>query len=101
MLCICVLRSGSPLLPCVLQLTFNKKGFTDNISFPYLRDGQVIMEIVMEKRHPPRPPEPAASVGLSDYIWRLLQDCWSYEASDRPSMQYVIRNLGKASCLCG
>lgn len=53
------------------------------------------MEIVMEKRHPARPPEPAASVGLSDYIWRLMQNCWSYEASDRPSMQYVIRNLGK------
>lgn len=53
------------------------------------------MEIVMEKRHPPRPPEPAASAGLSDYIWRLMENCWSYEASDRPSMQYVIRNLGK------
>ena len=47
----------------------------------------------MKKNHPPRPPEPAASLGLDDRVWQLMTDCWSYESDDRPSMQDVIQRL--------
>ena len=51
------------------------------------------MEVVMKKNHPPRPPEPAESLGLDDRVWQLMTDCWRYEADDRPGMQEVIRRL--------
>ena len=47
----------------------------------------------MKKNHPPRPPEPAASLGLDDRMWQLMTDCWSYELDYRPSMQDVIQRL--------
>ncbi|KAJ7591214.1 kinase-like domain-containing protein [Mycena floridula] len=43
---------------------------------------------------PPRPTEPRVlERGLNNELWALLNDCWSVEPSDRPSIKQVIQRL--------
>lgn len=62
--------------------------FTGTIPFAHLSsDGMVIMEILQKKSKPRRP---TGSIfqkrGLTDRLWGLLEDCWTFDAQDRLSM---------------
>jgi len=45
----------------------------------------------------PTIPENAATIGLSDPLWELLQACWNGDRSQRPRMQDVEVQLGNAA----
>lgn len=73
------------------------KVFTNAVPFSHLRDGQVIMQVVIEKRTPPRP-QLDAWLGLTNEIWELMQHCWSYEPEERPSMNDVMSKISRYCC---
>jgi hypothetical protein len=41
---------------------------------------------VMAKERPPRPD----GQGIPDYLWNLINGCWSHEPTARPSMEKVL-----------
>lgn len=67
--------------------------FTEQIPFSNLRDGEVILEVAVRDGRPQRPPEPAETRGLSDEIWKLIQDCWAVQPEDRPNMTAVAAQV--------
>ncbi|KAH9930840.1 kinase-like domain-containing protein [Fomitopsis serialis] len=72
--------------------------FTRKIPFPNVRsDGSVIRRIINGER-PQRPME-ATSLGLSDTVWSIMEQCWRADPSARPSMTDVIAQLEDEWCL--
>lgn len=65
--------------------------FTEQMPFAHLRDGDVLMEVVIRGRRPPRPGPGTAS--LNDRMWDLMQDCWETLPSARPSVEEIIRRI--------
>lgn len=45
----------------------------------------------------PAKPKDAATIGLSDSLWKLLQACWDADRSKRPRMQYVQDQISNAA----
>ncbi len=74
-------------------VVFSFKVFTNKPPFAGLRDGAVIMAIMIEDRRPQRPSEPATSRGLNDNIWDLMQACWKKERALRPNMTEVVKQI--------
>ena len=56
-------------------------------------DGAVILEIVEKRAQPLRPNEPARQRGLDDDVWNIMQWCWSFRPSQRPTAQIVLDRL--------
>ncbi|KAJ7582457.1 TKL/TKL-ccin protein kinase [Mycena floridula] len=54
------------------------------------QDASVIHAIVVLKETPPKP---VAIPGLSDELWLLMENCWSWEAPNRPSMDEIVERL--------
>ena len=48
---------------------------------------------IFDKKPPARPEEPATSLGLSDQIWNILEECWGFEPRERPDISVVLRRL--------
>ena len=48
---------------------------------------------IVNGARPPRP-DNSATIGLSDSLWELLQDCWNGDRSRRPQMQDVEVQIG-------
>ncbi|KAJ7905983.1 kinase-like domain-containing protein [Mycena leptocephala] len=46
----------------------------------------VVPSKVMAKKRPPRPD----CQGIPDYLWNLIDGCWSHEPTARPSMEKVL-----------
>jgi len=60
--------------------------FTGKIPFEHLiKDGAVVIEVLVKNGRPPRPCGPAAHQ-LSDSIWSMMMKCWALDPSDRPPM---------------
>ncbi|KAG8944994.1 hypothetical protein FRC03_001834, partial [Tulasnella sp. 419] len=55
-------------------------------------DVQVIKDIEQGFRHR-RPRGTAETQGLTDAIWRLIEDCWNQDPLDRPAMSHVASRL--------
>jgi len=55
----------------------------------------VLTEIQNGKR--PRKPANAASLGITDSIWLLLEQCWDWEPKCRPESSHVLSVLREAS----
>lgn len=72
--------------------------FTEAVPFSHLRDGPVLVEVVIHNRRPPRPSEPAMQRGLDDNMWKLMQDCWANSPTDRPRIDGIVDLLSKG-CL--
>jgi len=50
-----------------------------------------------------RPSKPANSLelGLSDRVWKLLEDCWQLNRTSRPPIAGVSDRIKEAASLCG
>lgn len=44
----------------------------------------------------PRKPERARSLGFTDELWNILQQCWLAEASARPNVKEILSHLHRA-----
>jgi len=65
--------------------------FTGMVPFHHLvNDGAVIIDILVNNRHPPRPAALPSSRLLSDTLWQLMERSWAPEPSDRPSMRISL-----------
>ncbi|TDL22521.1 kinase-like protein [Rickenella mellea] len=64
--------------------------FTGQVPFADLVDGAVIMAVAVNDQRPPRPSEPATSLGLDDHMWELIEDCWKTQPGDRMPMDEVV-----------
>ena len=49
----------------------------------------------------PTEPENALELGLSDKIWKLLEDCWRSDRTLRPSIKGVLGRIRMAASVCG
>ena len=57
--------------------------------FPHDKD-LIVMRKVIEGERPKRP----EVLWFTDNIWRTLEQCWSPQPSDRPTIEAVLQNLG-------
>ena len=50
-----------------------------------------------------KPSKPANSLelGLSDKVWKLLEDCWQTQRTLRPSIKDVLTRVKTAASVCG
>ena len=49
----------------------------------------------------PSKPVGAMGLGLSDSVWKLLEDCWHTERTLRPSTIDVLGRVKAAALVCG
>ncbi|CCM05920.1 uncharacterized protein FIBRA_08158 [Fibroporia radiculosa] len=54
-------------------------------------DGAVIRCIIYDER--PSRPSQASSLGLSDSVWRLMQECWRSQPDIRPPLPILLKRL--------
>lgn len=64
------------------------------VPFREYTDLAVLVEIQNGKR--PQRPVNAASLGITDSIWMLLEQCWDWEPSYRPNSAHVLAVLREA-----
>ena len=57
------------------------------------------MSKVLEGAKPSKP-ENALELGLSDKVWKLLEDCWETQRVLRPSVEGVLDRIGRAASAC-
>jgi hypothetical protein len=71
--------------------------FTDAEPYKDEPDHIIVTYIVEKKRLPARPDPHISERGLTDAVWGLMRECWSYKPVDRPKINYMIRNLHRLS----
>jgi len=49
----------------------------------------------------PSKPANALELGLSDQVWKLLDDCWQSDRRLRPSVKDVLNRVNAAASVCG
>ena len=49
----------------------------------------------------PTKPANALELGLSDKIWKLLEDCWQSDRTLRPSIKDVLGRVRMGASVCG
>ena len=49
----------------------------------------------------PSKPTDALKLGLSDEVWKLLEDCWQTERQRRPPVKDVLARVKSAASTCG
>jgi hypothetical protein len=57
----------------------------------------VVPSKVMAKECPPRPD----GQEIPDYLWNLIDDCWSHKPTARPSMRKVLAMMEEWLCRLG
>ncbi|TCD67662.1 hypothetical protein EIP91_012172 [Steccherinum ochraceum] len=57
------------------------------------RDAQVIHRLMTDRLPPERPQTEDSVKWISDELWVLMIECWSYQPEDRPLMQDVAKRL--------
>ncbi|KAF9256238.1 kinase-like protein [Marasmius fiardii PR-910] len=65
--------------------------FTGNIPFHELTDGAVIVAVLLDKKHPPRPHPDLTP--LTDDMWSIMVSCWNLEAHLRPEALELFTNF--------
>ncbi|KAF9789504.1 kinase-like domain-containing protein, partial [Thelephora terrestris] len=68
------------------------EAFSGTVPFPEIRSPAVPVAI-MKGNRPNRPVHP----GLTEPLWRLVQECWKDTAGDRPEIADVIKELKRTS----
>ncbi|TDL23525.1 kinase-like protein [Rickenella mellea] len=63
--------------------------FTGKVPFSNISVSAVMMAVAVKNQRPPRP-KPAASEGLDDNLWTLMEYCWARDPAKRPTMQSVL-----------
>lgn len=64
-----------------IEVFSGKKPFDDII-----RDGAVVIEVVVKNRRPSRPQGVPSARQLNDSLWTLMERSWNLDPKDRPSM---------------
>ena len=66
--------------------------FTEEVPFAHLRDGGVLMEVVVKRRMPPRPLTGSLAIqrGLDEQTWEIMQACWEADPAARPTIDEII-----------
>ncbi|KAF9257432.1 kinase-like protein [Marasmius fiardii PR-910] len=64
--------------------------FTGNVPFHDLTDGAVIVTVLFDGKHPPRP---SSTPQLNDDMWDIMVCCWRTEPHLRPSASEVLGRL--------
>ena len=67
--------------------------------FGELSASEVVFEVLNGGR--PSRPANALELGLSDKVWKLLEDCWQTERALRPSVEDVLGRVKAAASVCG
>ncbi|KAI5121751.1 hypothetical protein M0805_009040 [Coniferiporia weirii] len=69
--------------------------FTGEVPFPELSDFAIVPQVLTHKRIPSKPNSAIAlERGLDEVYWDLMQTCWKFSPSERPSMMSVAEQLG-------
>ena len=69
------------------------------LPFGNLSGSEVVFKVVGGAK--PSKPANALEAGLSDEVWKLLEDCWQTQWTLRPSIKVVSSRVRAASSLCG
>jgi len=72
------------------------EAFTGNIPFSNRRQDVMVIIDILSGVLPSRPDQRASSLGLSDDIWELMENCWKLDFRSRPRMSQVLKRLEKA-----
>ncbi|KAK1233929.1 hypothetical protein PQX77_002880 [Marasmius sp. AFHP31] len=65
--------------------------FVGRVPFYELREGAVMVAIVIKKEHPTRP---TGLSELSDAMWEIMMSCWNHDIYLRPTAQGVLSLIG-------
>ncbi|KAG7090229.1 hypothetical protein E1B28_011829 [Marasmius oreades] len=65
--------------------------FTGTVPFHGFNDGQIIVAVVFEKKHPLRPDSDSTS--LNDRMWNIMVDCWNTDPDLRPLTSEVFARV--------
>ena len=60
---------------------------------------EVVIKVIEGVR--PSKPANAPKLGLSDKVWKLLEECWQAERSIRPPVKNVLSRVKAAALGCG
>jgi len=60
---------------------------------------EVVFKVLVGER--PSKPANALELGLSDEVWKLLEDCWKTDRFSRPSVRDVSDRVKRAASVCG
>jgi hypothetical protein len=62
--------------------------------------GPEVVAQVLEGARPSKPMN-ALDLGLSDVVWKLLEDCWQKEPHLRPPVEDFLSRVKSAASVCG
>lgn len=85
-------------LTCTL-IVFSVQVLTGSPPFGGLPVSEVVSK-VLEGERPLRPAN-ALELGLSDEVWKLLEDCWQTDRTLRPPVKGVLCCVKAAASVCG
>jgi len=91
-----LIEGNSPTKACdvysfgmaVLELLTKKPPFAN-----LKRDESVVPYVLIKKKMPPRPEDPAVALWLTDELWELMQGCWVPQPEIRPVMNTVAHRM--------
>ena len=72
---------------------------TGTLPFGRLPMPEVVSKVLEGER--PTKPANALELGLSDEVWKLLEDCWQPQRALRPSVKDVLDRVQRAVSVCG
>ena len=66
----------------LVQIFFNSVPYAGELPFR-------IFELVTQGQHPPRLENPE----MQESLWQLINDCWNFRASERPTMNQIVKTV--------
>ena len=71
------------------MLILRRKIFTGKFPFyEHKREGPIVLAIIAGRR--PSRPNQTKLPGLDDNVWKLIEDCWKADPTQRPEMSTVL-----------
>jgi hypothetical protein len=68
---------------------------TGSVPFSCWHDLKVVSQVTDGAR--PERPESAEAYGLSDALWKLMEDCWNHRLESRPTANIISERLSEIS----
>ena len=83
----------SPIHTLTLGLNWHQM-FSGSFPFQDIRNDFKFMLEVKRGKRPLRPPHDlSSSRGLTDEVWKLMEECWASHPEDRPSAVQVVGSI--------
>ena len=70
---------------------------TEEVPFPDLCEGAVVMEVAAHDARPPRPLAACMNGDVGSRVWAVIQNCWKTSPRERPHMSQVLDMLPPSS----